>query len=262
MDQPSDQSIALSQPPKTHVLGVPVHLLDDYGAWLWHRVQQGKPAHVVTLNAEMAMQAEQNSELADMIRRAELVVPDGAGVVLYLRLRNQAIQRCPGIELAESLIRQMGTSSEWRLEDDAEDGPSLFFYGGAPGVTDAVAQRWKAQLPHLKVAGAAHGYISPEEQEALCDRLKREQPAVILVGLGVPRQEFWIDHHRHLCPNSVWIGVGGSFDIWAGTKTRAPGWLRNNNLEWSYRLYKEPWRWRRMLVLPQFAWRSVMTLWR
>jgi len=267
MDERLDYPAAPSPDLKAHVLGVPVHLVGNYVQWLWQRVQQGKPAHVVTLNAEMAMQAERNSKLADIIHGAELVVPDGAGVVLYLRLRNQRIQRCPGIELAESLIRQMGTpkQSSPRGDDvapDVKSRPSLFLYGGAPGITDIVAQNWQAQLPHLAVAGTANGYISAEEQDALCDRLKQEQPAVILVGLGVPQQEFWIAHHRHLCPNSVWIGVGGSFDIWAGTKTRAPGWLRNNNLEWSYRLYKEPWRWRRMLVLPQFAWRSLTTLWR
>jgi N-acetylglucosaminyldiphosphoundecaprenol N-acetyl-beta-D-mannosaminyltransferase len=73
------------------------------------------------------------------------------------------------------------------------------------------------------------------------------------VGLGVPRQELWIAQHRYLCPQAIWIGVGGSFDIWSGTKNRAPAWLGKNNLEWLYRLYQEPWRWRRMLALPEFA---------
>ena len=90
------------------------------------------------------------------------------------------------------------------------------------------------------------------------EQLKREQPQVIFVGLGVPRQELWIRQNRHLCPNAIWIGVGGSFDIWAGTKDRAPKWLRENNLEWSYRLYQEPYRWRRMLALPRFLLLSLM----
>ncbi|MGF1515086.1 MAG: WecB/TagA/CpsF family glycosyltransferase [Elainellaceae cyanobacterium] len=239
------------QGQEARVLGLPVHILDDYSSWLLQQVERRRPIQVVTLNAEMAMQAEGNAALAEIIRSAELVVPDGAGVVLYLRLRNRRIQRCPGIELAESLLARVGQSS---------DDHSVFFYGGAPGVTQDVAQRWQSRAPQLRIAGVEHGYITPEEQDRLRDRLRREQPALILVGLGVPRQEFWIAEHRHLCPNSVWIGVGGSFDIWAGAKTRAPAWLRNNNLEWSYRLYKEPWRWRRMLVLPQFAWRAVRTL--
>ena len=104
-----------------------------------------------------------------------------------------------------------------------------------------------------------HGYLSAEEQKQWQETLKQNQPRVIFVGLGVPRQEFWIEQHRFLCPNSIWIGVGGSFDIWSGNKSRAPSWLRNNNLEWSYRLYQEPWRWKRMLALPKFFWRSLLT---
>ena len=78
------------------------------------------------------------------------------------------------------------------------------------------------------------------------------------MGLGVPRQELWIAQNRHLCPNSTWIGVGGSFDIWSETKERAPQWLCDNNLEWTYRLYQEPWRWKRMMALPHFAWRALV----
>ena len=91
--------------------------------------------------------------------------------------------------------------------------------------------------------------------------LTQLQPQVIFVGLGVPRQELWIAEHRHLCPHSIWVGVGGSFDIWSGGKTRAPRWLANNNLEWLYRLYQEPWRWQRMLALPEFAFKSLIYRW-
>lgn len=101
-----------------------------------------------------------------------------------------------------------------------------------------------------------HGYAKGSELQAFLDRLASVQPDVIFVGLGVPRQEFWIEQHRHLCPRAVWIGVGGSYDIWSGTKARAPKLMRKAHLEWLYRLYQEPWRWRRMLALPQFVWAS------
>jgi N-acetylglucosaminyldiphosphoundecaprenol N-acetyl-beta-D-mannosaminyltransferase len=107
------------------------------------------------------------------------------------------------------------------------------------------------------VAGTQHGYIETSDEWTVAQTLADLQPAVILIGLGVPRQEFWITRYRHSCPHSLWIGVGGSLDIWAGRKCRAPRWLRDNNLEWVYRLYKEPWRWRRMLALPQFAWKAI-----
>jgi N-acetylglucosaminyldiphosphoundecaprenol N-acetyl-beta-D-mannosaminyltransferase len=234
---------------KASVLGLPIHLSQNYLDWLVARLQHQQGTHVVTLNAEMAIQAEQNQALAAVIHEADLVIPDGAGVVLYLRWRGKAIQRCPGIELAELLLHHAATLG---------DACPVFFYGGKPEINQAAATHWKQQAPGLAIAGTQHGYLSADEHLHLQQTLKALQPQIILVGLGVPRQEFWIAEHRHLCPNAIWIGVGGSFDIWSGAKTRAPKWLRNNHLEWVYRLYQEPWRWRRMLALPQFAWRALM----
>ncbi|MEG4026969.1 MULTISPECIES: WecB/TagA/CpsF family glycosyltransferase [unclassified Microcoleus] len=233
--------------PQFSVLGLPVHILDDYAGWLMQRLHQGLGSHVVTLNAEMAMQAEQNQALADVIRKAELVIPDGSGVVLYLRLRGKQAQRYPGIELAESLLQQAGK---------LPDSEPLFFFGGSPGVAAAAAENWQQKVNGLSIA-SQHGYLSADEEKDFRESLKKMQPKLIFVGLGVPRQEFWIAEHRHLCPDSIWVGVGGSFDIWAGTKDRAPAWFCDNHLEWLYRLYQEPWRWRRMLALPQFALKAL-----
>ena len=246
---PDVQDRIQEQPEQSTVLGLPVHLLPNYVQWLLQRVRLHQGAHVVTLNAEMAIQAEQNPALAEIIRQAELVIPDGSGVVLYLQLwAGQQIERCPGIELAEALVQQAA-----QLPD-----ASVFLYGSAPDVAQTAADCLQRQIPGLQIAGVQHGFLKAEDQPAFQQRLQELQPPIILVGLGVPRQEFWIAANRHLCPNAIWIGVGGSFDIWAGTKDRAPAWLRNNHLEWTYRLYQEPWRWRRMLALPKFAWRSLL----
>lgn len=234
--------VSMGAAPSFPVLGLPVHLLDDYSGWLVQRLQQGLGTHVITLNAEMAMQAEKNQALADTIHAAELVIPDGAGVVLYLRSQGQSIKRCPGIELSESLIAQVGQLGSSEL---------IFFYGGKPGVAQQAADNIQQQIPGLAIS-SYHGYLSASEEQDLMITLKELQPRLILVGLGVPRQELWIAKYRSICPNSIWIGVGGSFDIWAGEKKRAPAWLADNHLEWLYRLYQEPWRWRRMVALPQF----------
>ena len=236
--------------PQFSVLGLPVHILDDYAGWLIQRLDQGLGSHVVTLNAEMAMQAEQNPALADVIRSADLVIPDGSGVVLYLRMRGKRVQRFPGIELAESLLQQA------RKLPASEP---IFFFGGSPGVTAKAAETWQQKINRLSIS-AQHGYLSADEEIEFCESLKQMQPKIIFVGLGVPRQEFWIAKNRHLCPQSIWVGVGGSFDIWAGTKDRAPAWFCDNHLEWLYRLYQEPWRWRRMLALPQFALKALADL--
>jgi N-acetylglucosaminyldiphosphoundecaprenol N-acetyl-beta-D-mannosaminyltransferase len=227
------------------VMGLPVHIGENYADWLLLRHRQGIGSQVITLNAEMAMQADRNPDLKRVIQQTDLVIPDGAGVVLYFRLKGHRIQRCPGIELAEAVLQALSP----------ED--SVFFYGAAPGVAAAAAHHWQQRSPQLKIAGIQHGFVTPEEQPAFQARLQTAQPTVILLALGVPRQELWMRDHQHLCPNAIWIGVGGSFDIWAGNKTRAPEWFCNNHLEWLYRLYQEPWRWRRMLALPKFAFRAL-----
>ncbi|NJL44849.1 MAG: WecB/TagA/CpsF family glycosyltransferase [Leptolyngbyaceae cyanobacterium SM2_3_12] len=226
-------------------MGLPVHWRPNYADWLVERYRQGQGAHVVTLNAEMAMQADQNPALRQIILAADLVIPDGAGVVLYFRTQGHHVERTPGIELAANVLKRLSPKE------------TAFFYGGAPGVTDQAAIYWQRQLGGLKITGTQHGYLDPTQQAEFLAQLEALQPSVILVGLGVPRQEMWIQAHRHLCPQSIWIGVGGSFDIWAGIKSRAPEWMCNNHLEWLYRLYQEPWRWQRMLALPKFAWRSL-----
>ncbi len=230
------------------VLEFPLHLTDDYAGWILSALNQNRGLHVITLNAEMSMQARQDPQLAKVILAADLVVPDGAGIVLYFWMRGRKVSRCPGIELSEAVVRACGSRSPH----------SVFFFGGKPGVAEAASQYWEQQLPDLAIAGVQHGYLTDEDVQRLDQSLQTLQPSVIFVGLGVPRQEFWIAEHRHLCPNSIWIGVGGSFDIWAGNKDRAPQWFCDNHLEWLYRLYQEPWRWRRMMALPHFAWISLI----
>ncbi len=236
--------------PDFLVLGLPVDVSDNYLGCVQEKLSKGESTHIVTINSEMVMLAQKNLEFASVVRRAELVIPDGSGVVLFLRSQGIKINRCPGIELSEAVIKLA-----------AEQKFSVFLIGGAPGVTKTVSSKWKQEFPDLNIVGVWDGFFNAEQEQQLCDELKSAQPQIILVGLGVPRQEFWIRDHRLICANSVWIGVGGSFDIWSGLKNRAPRWLRDNHLEWVYRLYKEPWRAKRMLALPHFvfavAWQVI-----
>ncbi|WP_042201768.1 WecB/TagA/CpsF family glycosyltransferase, partial [Nodularia spumigena] len=153
------------------VLGIPVHVMSNYPGWLLECLQHSRGTHVVTLNAEMTMQAERNPTLAEVIQNAELVIPDGAGVVLYLRwLFWQKVQRCPGISLAETLLQELGQQ---------QTQTKLFFYGGAPEVVAKAAEFWQQQIPSLNLVGTHSGYHTPEEEEQLKQTLTQLQPQVI-----------------------------------------------------------------------------------
>ncbi len=229
---------------KLLVLGIPVHLTENY----LHAVQQLKGGHIVTLNTEMVMLAQRDRELADIIHHADLVIPDGSGIVLYGRCHGYKIHRCPGIELAEKM-----------LDYAHQIGLKVFFIGACAEVADRNVSYWQQRFPNLSIVGWHHGYFDRAMEVKILDRIAATQPDFVFVALGVPRQEIWIRENRSVCPTAIWMGVGGSFDVWAGAKKRAPQWLQRLHLEWFYRLVQEPWRWRRMLVLPQFVWQAFAT---
>ena len=176
-----------------------------------------------------------------MIEAAELVIPDGAGVVWALGRQGFRVRRAPGIELARRLLEH-AASHCWRVA----------LVGASPEVMDTLVARLRRELPGLDLVIASHGYLQAAEWPELERRLLAARPDLVLAALGVPRQETWI---RGLAGRSggLWMGVGGSFDVWAGTKKRAPKWMRALQIEWLYRLVQEPTRWRRMLALPEFA---------
>ncbi|MFM7464559.1 MAG: WecB/TagA/CpsF family glycosyltransferase, partial [Cyanobium sp.] len=148
--------------------------------------------------------------------------------------------RAPGIELARHLLHHAATLG-WRVA----------LVGASPPVLEQLCHRLKAEIPNLQLVLAIHGYNDPSAWPELEKRLLSIHPDLVLVALGVPRQELWIQSMPHPLPG-LWMGVGGSFDVWAGTKKRAPLWMGKVHLEWLYRLIQEPSRWRRMLALPAF----------
>ena len=122
------------------VLGLPVHIHENYSAWLAQRLEAKQGVHVVTLNAEMTMQARKNQDLATIVKQADLVVPDGSGIVLYLRSQGEKINRCPGIELSEQVVK-LAAENKWRI----------CLIGGAPNVVDTVAQKWQQKWQDIAI---------------------------------------------------------------------------------------------------------------
>jgi N-acetylglucosaminyldiphosphoundecaprenol N-acetyl-beta-D-mannosaminyltransferase len=201
------------------------------------------PLQIVTLNAEMAMQALQNDELAAVIRHCGLVVPDGSGVVWALRRHGEVVQKVAGVDL----VRAMAARA-------AQDGFGVYFLGAKPGVAQEAADNLANQFPGLCFAGVRDGYFKPEDEPALLDEIRAAKPGLLLVALGVPRQETWIARHQKALGVPVAMGVGGSFDVFAGRVNRAPVGFQRLHIEWLYRLIQEPWRFQRMSsTLPAFV---------
>ena len=234
MTDPCDQQ-------RCRVLGVGVDACRDVMASAIGLHARGG-GQIVTLNAEMTMSAIADASLGEAIANAELVIPDGAGVVWALSRQGVRVRRSPGIELAHALLRYA-----------ERHGWKVALIGAAPEVMERLQQRLAMEMPGLPLVFSAHGYQPPDAWPALETRLKAEAPDLVLLALGVPRQETWARRVRQGQPG-LWMGVGGSFDVWAGAKKRAPRWMSRFQVEWLYRLVQEPSRWRRMLSLPTFVW--------
>lgn len=232
------------QPPSwriTHVLGVQVAVCANVFAAAVELRQRGG-GQIVTLNAEMTMAARANPELGGAIAAADLVIPDGAGVVWALGRQGFRVRRSPGIELARQLL-EYAAQHRWRVA----------LVGASPEVMQLLVERLRREIPGLDLAFTIHGYQDPEQWPGIEQQLLQGQPDLVLAALGVPRQELWIQR-LHQGQPGLWMGVGGSFDVWSGVKQRAPQWMSRFQIEWLYRLVQEPSRWRRMLALPAFAW--------
>lgn len=207
-------------------------------------ITSGTPHHIVTLNAEMAYRASREPELLEIINRAGLVTPDGAGIVWAARFLGAPVaERVTGVDLVEALAARA-----------AEKGWRLFFYGAAPGVAEEARARLLSRYPGLKISGTAHGYLTPAEEKDLLARLKTMRPDILLVALGAPKQEYWIARHLEELGIPVAMGVGGALDVLAGEVRRAPLWMQRKGMEWLYRVLKDPKRAKRIMALPKFIW--------
>lgn len=202
-----------------------------------------KQHYICTPNPEIVMEAQHDKELMKILREADLVVPDGIGVVWASRYSEILLtERVAGYDLTQNIFSRIAGKNE-----------SVYFFGGAPGVASTAARQMKKVYPGLKIVGGHNGYFDAEEEKKIIADIKRLSPSILLVGLGAPKQEKWIYEHLEEVGAKVAIGVGGSFDVMAGNVKRAPKLFRKLGLEWFYRLITQPTRWRRMMRLPKFA---------
>jgi N-acetylglucosaminyldiphosphoundecaprenol N-acetyl-beta-D-mannosaminyltransferase len=230
---------------QTRVLGVRVDCIDMEAALarIESFVDAGGRHLVATVNPEFVMKARDDRQFGRVLESADLCLADGSGVVWAARRQGCALKGpVTGVDLIPPLAalcvrRNFG----------------LFLLGAAPGVADDLARQLKEKHPGLRVATHS-GSPAPSSDEETIRLIEAERPQVLLVAYGAPKQELWVDRMGdRLAGVAVAIGVGGSFDYLTGRVPRAPLWMRRVGMEWLFRLAIQPWRIRRMAVLPAYA---------
>jgi len=234
-------------PARIDLLGVPVDCVDMGQAldFLIRHVAAGTGcATVFAVNPEKVMKARTDTDLRTLLGSATLLIPDGIGVVLAARwLGLGRFGRVPGSELMPHLCARA-----------AAQGYGVFLFGARPEVNDEAAAALVQRLPALRIVGRQHGYVEDKDMPALIRRINDSGAHILFVALGSPRQEAWMHEHAPELRVKVAQGVGGTFDVIAGRVNRAPPLFLKLNLEWLYRLLREPRRVWRQRALVKFAW--------
>lgn len=198
---------------------------------------------IFTPNPEIIMCANEDGELKKILNSADLCTADGIGVVYASKILKQPVpERVAGFDLVCALLERL-----------AKSGEGVFLLGAKPGVADIAKEKMEEKYPGLKVAGTHDGYFKPEDETAIVEEINASGAKLLLVCLGAPKQEKWIAKHKDNLKVGLCMGVGGTVDVFAGTAKRAPKIFIKLNLEWFYRLMKQPSRIGRYAALPKFV---------
>lgn len=216
-------------------LAAPDELMEYITAWL---KKPERFRQIVTMNASMVMAAQTHPELARVIYKADLVTVDGYGIAKAIERQGQAVPpRLPGVALTRKLL-------DWC----AAESRRIFLYGGTQPTVRKLRAVMETRWPALADCVIRNGYTTGDIRREVV----LEQPDLLLVGLGTPAQELWIDSLAQELKHTVAIGVGGSFEVIAGLRYEAPQFIRECGLEWAYRMLQDPGRLRRIPQLVQF----------
>lgn len=197
-------------------------------------------SYIVTPNPEIVWMCREDTKLKETIEKADLVLPDGIGIVYGARILGRPLkEKIPGIDFISGLFGRM-----------AESGKTVFLLGAKPGVAQRAGAELSAKYPGLTVCGVHDGYF--KEDGPVIEEINRAAPDLLLVCLGAPKQEYWMAKNRDKLHVKLMAGLGGSLDVFAGEVKRAPVFFQKLGLEWFHRLLKEPWRIKRMMKLPLF----------
>ena len=234
--------MSLAQRNRVEILGVQVDnvtmeqtlgILDEF-------IYKGEPRLIVTADAAGIVSAQTDTEWREIMRSADLVTPDSVGVLwASKRAGNHITERVSGVDLVEKLVAK---------------GYRCYFLGAAPGIAEQAKQVLSSKYPNAAIVGVRDGFFTENDESTVVDEIKATNPQVLLVAMGIPKQEKFIAKYMQDIGAEINMGVGGSFDVLSGTVKRAPKLLQKMRLEWLWRVIQNPKKWKKVAALPKFWW--------
>ncbi|WP_223254529.1 WecB/TagA/CpsF family glycosyltransferase [Bacillus sp. HNG] len=213
---------------------------------LTDRITSQQKTFVVTANPEIVMYSLNDEEYKTILDKASYVIADGIGVVKAAAMLNDPLpERIAGFDLMVKIL-EVANEKKWKI----------FLLGSQEHVLEKTVEHINQHYPGCTIGGYHHGFFDWSNNE-IADKIAEASPDIVLVALGVPKQEQWISQNIERFEKGLFMGIGGSFDVLAGTVKRAPEVWQKLNVEWLYRLIKQPWRWKRMMSIPVFVMKVI-----
>jgi N-acetylglucosaminyldiphosphoundecaprenol N-acetyl-beta-D-mannosaminyltransferase len=234
---------------RMRILSVPIDAITYEGmlARVADFIAGERTYQICTVNPEFVMAARRDEDFMAALNRADLCLPDGVGILWAARRHGKPLQeRVAGVD-SVLRIAERAAGAGWRL----------YLLGAAPGVAERTAATLAGHYPGIQIVGTYAGTPGPQDEADILARVNASGADVLFVAYGAPEQDKWIARHAAHLNVHVAMGVGGAFDFISGVARRAPPWIQRLGLEWLHRLIREPWRWRRQMALPCFAWAVV-----
>lgn len=194
------------------------------------RIHTKKPTHLLGVNADKINEMGSDKKFDDIVKNAEIINADGASVVIASRFLRQPLpERVSGIDLMQELLKV-----------SEEKNFSVYFLGAKQEIVSKMVKNFAMEYPNLNVSGYRNGYFERDDWENIANEIKQRNPDIIFVGITSPIKEYLIDFLMKQDINSIFMGVGGSFDVLSGKIKRAPVWMQKTSLEWLFRVLQEP----------------------
>jgi N-acetylglucosaminyldiphosphoundecaprenol N-acetyl-beta-D-mannosaminyltransferase len=210
-------------------------------------LSQSQPKFVITADASGIVQAQDDPEYLNLLQTADLVTPDSIGVVWAAKRSHLPIsERVSGVDLVGRLCAL-----------SADKGHRIFLLGAAPGVAELAAEKLRLLFPGCHIVGTRNGYFPADSDAVVAEEIAKVKPDILLVAMGIPRQEKFIRATQGVIQAKIAMGVGGSLDVFSGKTKRAPKIIQKLKLEWLWRVILNPSKITKVKTLPVFAWRVL-----